>query len=395
MEAPAGAVQVVLALHDAGGTVPPMVAVAQALVRRGHHVSVLSQPSVPRAAPAAGCAFVPLSVPDYDHDRPIEDQLELAGELITGRGPGDDLLRVVEDVAADVVLVDANLAGVAAAAEVAACPSAVLFHSLYATYVDVWFGELWPYLAPAIDETRATYGLASATSWADVFGPHQRRFVVVPEAFDVPRYPEGTPPLDHVGFLVPVGDEGEGPSVVLDRRHEHAALISLSTTDLGQRALLQTILDALADQPVDALLTTGRQRLDPDLRVPTNVAVRGHVPHAAVLDQVDVVITHAGLGTVAAALSHGVPLVCTPISRDQPLNARRVADLGAGRTVAADDATPDLVRAAVHDVLADDAHRLAAQRLAAASAEAGGADALAEALVDLARSSSRPDRRRG
>ncbi|OWY59768.1 hypothetical protein B7486_72795, partial [cyanobacterium TDX16] len=141
---------VVLALHDAGGTVPPMMAIAQVLVARGHAVTVVGQPSVERPALAAGAAFTALSVPDYDHDRPLEDQIELVGELMTGKGPGDELLRTIDEVDAEAVIVDANLAGVAAAAEVAPCPSAILCHSLYATYVDTWFGDYWPFLAPAI-----------------------------------------------------------------------------------------------------------------------------------------------------------------------------------------------------------------------------------------------------
>ena len=41
-------------------------------------------------------------------------------------------------------------------------------------------------------------------------------------------------------------------------------------------------------------------------------------------------VTHAGLGSVAGAMTFGVPLVCMPVERDQPLNAQRVTDLGAG-----------------------------------------------------------------
>ena len=63
---------------------------------------------------------------------------------------------------ADLIVVDANLAGGLAAAEKLDQPSAVLLHSLYRTYVDTWFGELWPLLEPAINETRESFGLAGA-----------------------------------------------------------------------------------------------------------------------------------------------------------------------------------------------------------------------------------------
>jgi UDP:flavonoid glycosyltransferase YjiC (YdhE family) len=374
-----------LALHDAGGTVPPMMAIAEALADRGHQVTVLGQPSVEAPAVRAGAAFLAFSVPDYDHDRPIEEQLETVMPLTVGKGPADELLAAVADTGADLVVVDANLAGVAAAAEASSARSAILFHSLWATYVDVWFGELWPFLDAPINETRDAYGLPAAGSWSEVFRPHDRRLAVVPAAFEAPTSVEDPPTFAHFGFLIPTAPELETP-LDLRRRHEQAVLISLSTTDMAQASLLQTILDALDGMEVDALLTTGRQVFPPSLRVPANVEVRGHVPHAAVLPHVDAVITHAGMGTVAAALSQGVPLVCTPISRDQPLNAGRVTELGAGLTVPAADATPEQVRAALEQVLSDPSYRTAAQRLAQASADAGGAAALATDLEALAAS---------
>ena len=146
--------------------------------------------------------------------------------------------------------------------------------------------------------------------------------------------------MRHPGFLVPTAGD-PGGSFGLDGTEGRVVLVSLSTTDLGQGPLLQTILDALDGHDVHALVTTGAQRFGSSLRVPANVAVRDYVPHASILPHVDAVITHGGLGTVAAALSHGVPLVCTPIARDQPLNAQRVAELGAGVVVPAATATPD------------------------------------------------------
>ena len=53
--------RVLLTLHDAGGTVPPMIAIAQALCHAGHEVTVLAQPSVEARAVAAEATFVPFT----------------------------------------------------------------------------------------------------------------------------------------------------------------------------------------------------------------------------------------------------------------------------------------------------------------------------------------------
>ena len=378
--------RVVLALHDAGGTVPPMLAIAEELAARGHAVTVLGQRGIERRARRVGADFVAFAIPDYATDRPIEEQIEAVVPMMTGRGPGDELLRTMEAADADVVVVDANLAGVAAAAAASGRPSALLLHSLFETYVDTWFGELWPFLAPLINETRAAFGLAEGSSWNEIFEPHDRLVAAVPEPFDAPTSVAPPATLRHAGFLVPSATAaGPDAAIELGRCDEPTVLVSLSTTDMGQAPLLQTILDALGGLDVRGIVTTGGQRFGPSLRVPANVVVHDYLAHAAVLPHADAVVTHAGLGTVAAALDHGVPIVCTPIARDQPLNAARVAEVGAGVVVPAATATADQVRAALHEVLTDTRHRQGAERVAAASARAGGAAGVADDLEHLSR----------
>ncbi len=93
-------------------------------------------------------------------------------------------------------------------------------------------------------------------------------------------------------------------------------------------------------------------------------------------------ITHAGMASVAGALSLGVPLVCTPISRDQPLNAQRVVECGAGVDLGP---APDAgaIATAVEHVLAEPDYRAGARSLARASDAEGGVPAAARACADL------------
>src|SRR5690348_6050871 len=107
-----------LTLHDAGGTVPPMIAIAQALRRAGHDVIVLAQPSVRSRAVAAGATFVPFTaLGDYDRRVALEEQIDLIVPALTGPQVAEDLLTVARDHDVDTTLTDANLAGALAAAE--------------------------------------------------------------------------------------------------------------------------------------------------------------------------------------------------------------------------------------------------------------------------------------
>jgi MGT family glycosyltransferase len=373
---------VVITLHDAGGTVPPTIALAQALLVRGDEVTILSQPSVRARAQAIGCQFVTFaSLPDYDPRRAFEDQLEVTVPALVGAEIGGELLELATRTGADVVVVDPNLAGSLAAAATLDRPSVVLLHSMYATYVDTWFADIWPLLADLINETRSTFGLAAAASWADLLDEHDLLVSGVPEAFDAPATRKVPTSLRHVGFLNPTAPNaatdvsfppGDGPTV----------LVGLSTTYQHQEHLLDAIVEALATLPVRGLVTAGGPVPADSVGTVPNVAVVGFAPHAALLPHTDLMITHAGLGTIAAAVDHGVPLVCTPMERDQPLNAARVADLGAG--VVASDHTPGAIAEAVEAVLADlDGYRRAAADLGERSREDGGAARAAEEIASL------------
>jgi UDP:flavonoid glycosyltransferase YjiC (YdhE family) len=93
-------------------------------------------------------------------------------------------------------------------------------------------------------------------------------------------------------------------------------------------------------------------------------------------------VTHAGLGSIASALTAGVPLVCTPVSRDQFVNAERVADLGAGVALPAVPSSSD-VATAIQKVLTDASYRDGARAMADVSRAGGGAPAAVAELDAL------------
>ena len=362
-----------------------MLAIAESLVQRGHDVLMLSQPSVRQRAEAARCTFVAFSqIPDYDRRTPLEAQLPVA-HAMTGKAVGDDVVALATQHGVDAVVVDANLAGALAATEQLGRPSAVLLHSMYKTYVDTWFADVWPILEQLINTTRTAYGLEPAHSWRAVFAGHDRLFAVVPTVFDAP-VADVPDTMRHFGFLVPRGSgtSATDATVRFPRGDDPAVLVGLSTTYQGQEALFPTIVEALGDLAVRALVTTAGQVDSADLPQRPNVTVTDFVPHTLVLDRTDAMVTHAGVGSLSGALSFGVPLVCIPLGRDQPLNAQRVVQLGAGIALT-EHPTAAEIAAGLEQLLSTTSYRDAARALAQASRNEGGAAAAAgelEALLD-------------
>ncbi len=170
---------------------------------------------------------------------------------------------------------------------------------------------------------------------------------IAPTARDLDCDPPWDVPLEYVGPLQPRGvgpDMGDLPP--------RFVLVSFSTTWQRQLAALQGVIDALAPLDRHVVVTTGPS-LDPsELRPAANTSVFSELPHQSILDRVEVVVTHAGHGTVLATLTAGVPVVAVPMGRDQYDVARQVVAVGAGVRVDRDRVESDLLLA-VQRVLAD------------------------------------------
>lgn len=144
------------------------------------------------------------------------------------------------------------------------------------------------------------------------------------------------------------------------------------------------MLAAVGRLPVRVLLTLGGVVRAATVAAPPNVTVREFVPHDLVLPHMSAVISHGGLSSITASLAAGVPLVCVPQGREQPLNAARVAACGAGRVVAPGASAAELA-ACIAAVLGDEAARAAARRFAAAVAALGAGQAAADEVEQLAK----------
>ena len=106
--------------------------------------------------------------------------------------------------------------------------------------------------------------------------------------------------------------------------------LTLGTSPLfnTRRAIFRAFIEGLADQPLNLMVAVGRNNEPDDSGpVPAHVRIERYVPQTLVFPRCDLVICHAGSGTVMAALAHGLPLVLVPLGADQPQNARRCAAL--------------------------------------------------------------------
>lgn len=126
-------------------------------------------------------------------------------------------------------------------------------------------------------------------------------------------------------------------------------------TVFGSTPALMMVLQSLRDLPCSVVATTG-PTVDPASLgpLPDNAVVSDFLPQQLVLARSAAVVSHAGSGTVLAALAARLPQVCLPLAADQFVNAEQVGRRGAGLTISPENRDIESIRAAVKRVLDDD-----------------------------------------
>jgi MGT family glycosyltransferase len=417
-------------LWEGGGETPPILSIVRATVDAGHDVTVLADDVLGPDVEATGAEWIPWATApnkgSYSPDEDLARDWEAKTPLGAFRRFRDGIAfgpaaRYARDTAAeiarrrpDVVVNPTLMFGAQAATEASGIPQALLLTCSYVVpgtgappYGSGWARPrngaervrlvvmdkialwLWGSGLKSLNAARQEHGLAPVTHPLDQIHAAERFLVLTSPAFDfpVPRLPA------NVRYVGPrLADPAWAGEWTPPPGDTPLVLVGLSSTYMAQGELLGRIVAALGTLPVRALVTLGPSlELDALGAVPSNVTVVAAAPHAEVLKQAALVVTHAGHGTIIKSLAAGVPVVALPMGRDQPDNAARMVAAGAGVSLKP-SANVEAIRAAVADVLATPSYTAAAGRLAAAMAAEGGAD---RALAELEALAARRDAARG
>lgn len=402
--------KVLIYTSPARGHLYPMMDVALELREAGHRVVVQTLADERRNVEAAGIEHRPIAaaieaerLTDYQATNPL-GQIRAAFGSWLARSPHevDDLRASTETLAPDLLLVDANTWGAAAFAEAQARPWAMFLpYALPVPSPDApAFGPgfapprggldrlrdriVWSTMFTAVrgpmrglNELRAALGVPPLRGYPDLFGRADAMLYRTAEPFEYPRrsWPANLHAIGPGTWAPP----GEAPDWLGDLPRPRT-LVSVSTELQEDGAIVRTALEALEDEPGSVVVTTSA--LDPArFEAPHDrVRIARFLPHAAVVPEVDVVVTHGGMGTVQRALAAGVLVCVVPWGRDQSESARRAEVSGAGVMLQKGKLTPERLRAAVREARR---RAPAARRVAEGFRDAGGAPRGRELLEGL------------
>jgi len=269
------------------------------------------------------------------------------------RERSETLLPVLERADATLVVADSVDVGAVVAAERAGVPSVTVEVLVAGTMaVPAVVGDAW-------SAVRVAAGLSADPTLARYGG--DLALVPAPCSFRDPA----CPPVGEHRFVRPAVLDRASPR--LPSRRVYITLGTIFNLESGD--LLERLIIAAGTLDAEVIMTTGPYLdLSHLPAANANVRVETFVPQHEVLPGCGVVVCHGGSGTVVGALALGVPIVALPMGADQADNADRIADLGVGVVLDPLTVAPADVAAAIHEVLAADDYRRAAEVLAVESA---------------------------
>jgi len=333
-----------------GGSVPPQLALCEAILAAGHRLRAVVDDDAMAQFEEAGIPSEPISLPG----RPIGlSGPEMADWIYANRfmGPlfNDALIDAVGRHAPDRLVLDAFLYDAQVEAVRTEIPYAVVCHVLVGA---AWGGPGAERLdhnhLTAHNEHRQMTGLKPVSSARDTLLDADWLLAMTYDVLDAPdarSWPKRHYVGAHVPAWSPVGIElpdGDDPLVV----------VGFSTTPMGQRSVVQRVVDALGRLDVRVVVTTGPALEAAGLELPDNSVAVPFVPHDQILPDAALMVSHVGHGSMAAAARHGVPILALPMGRDQDRNAEVLVDHGIGSQLSP-TAHSDVIAEAAEAILVD------------------------------------------
>jgi UDP:flavonoid glycosyltransferase YjiC (YdhE family) len=355
-----------------------MIALGRALAARGHQVTVQTWRRWQGHVEAEGLAFAP--APEYEVFPSGPEPLDFYEAVVHATVDTGPLVRELRPhaVVADILTLAPALAAEREGVRYATLIPHVHPHgephfpiySLGARLPRTAAGRaLWRRSQPAVDRglergrrelnaTRARLGLPALEYVHNGISRELALVATLPQL----EYPRVREP--HVHVVGPLMWEPPAADVQLPEGDEPLVLVAPSTAQDAEHRMLTAALRGLAHAPVRVLATWNRRLPPHPLPAPANATLVEWVSYSRTMPRCDVVVCHAGHGTLVRALTSGCAVVACPAVGDMNENAARLDWAGAGVRVPRRWITPRTLRLAVGRALDEPGIRARAREIA-------------------------------
>ncbi|MCG6955253.1 MAG: hypothetical protein LJF04_04605 [Gemmatimonadetes bacterium] len=313
------------------------------------------------------------------------------GDVDFARAAVASLIRLIRDCRADAVVDFWNpLACIAARATGTRLVSVLQADTHPDSAGFIWWRPVpagLPTAVTGLNQVLAELELPSVQRTAELLLGDPTLVLGIPETDPVP----GHPTLTHIGPIL-----WEPPNAALPewvpRSEQGQPLVWVypgnmrymrgSSTPFDSLVVLEACIEALSEEPVQVVLTTGHQPLPRRFRhLPANFRYAPYLPALSLAERCSLMIHHGGYGSCQTGLWAGRPQVIVPTYSERESNARRVAAAGAGIVVLPEGNAsgtkkhlrPEPLRDAVRLILSQPEYARNAERLRGQLRRYGGA----------------------
>lgn len=403
---------------EGGGNIPPVFGLAKRLKALGHRITFLTEPCLKTPVLDMGMEFTPFEEyftrtvrnEDFFQDvGPRATKTAALDRVVFGpaRSVTHQTLSAITNLGPNALVVDCLMPGAIIAGEAEKIPVAVLFHfpeyfpgpnrppgimglipgkgpmgKIRDRLLGAVFHKVLNRYLPSLNKLYAEHRLKPLERTADIMSRPELRLMTTLRSFDFPVQPAP----DNIRYSGPVLDDPDwvepwtDPWDLEDGRP--LVVVSMSSTFMNQKNILQRIITALGHLNVRALVTLGPVLSPDDFSFAPNTRLVRTAPHSEIFPKADLVITHAGHGTIMRALSHGLPLLCIPLGRDQLDNAAKVSYHGCGIRLSP-KSRENRIQSTVMSLLTDHSYRYKARYFAEEIKIAEAKDLAIQSLVAL------------
>ncbi len=373
------------------GDIHPFIAIARALIDRGHSATIATNPYFQAQIERAGIAFAPLTeraelkelITQHKVMDAARGPLAVMRQLVLPYVPRfiERTRELIAEISPAVLVYHPIVIGASWAAEQAGLPTVsisptplvwanpadpmvLLPHRSHnphpmAVRFDLWLGRVFLRLAmdPGLNRIRRSIGLpprrdnfhrdcAGGTVNLGIWSPVLR-----------PPTPGDPPNARITGFCWHDRDHTQEAAdaslrAFLDSGPPPLVFALGSTGVHAAGRFYHHASEAARRLGVRALLVVGRDQPAPANLPPGSMAVP-YAPFSTVFPRAAAVVHHGGAGTTAQAMRAGKPTLITPMAHDQFDNAARIKRLGAGETLRFKRVNARSLERALHAVLSD------------------------------------------
>ena len=179
-----------------------------------------------------------------------------------------------------------------------------------------------------------------------------------------------------------VGPSVRQPKEEIEKTKDKLIYISMGTVNNDMLPFYKNCISALGNTDYQIIMSVGEKTDVNKLgNIPENISVFPQVDQVAVLQKVDLFISHAGMNSVSESLYFEVPMVLFPQTAEQKGVASRVVELGAG--VVMKKSNKSTILKAVCKMMENSIYKQKAAQIAEGFKKSSGAKGAADKIIKV------------